>query len=147
MKYTQSTVATGEGSVVAARWEGWMKKRSRGFFPRWQKRFVRITQNYIAILHSPSTATSARQYIVKSATPVDNGSDIVVVSMVFCTKNCRSLRRGLISHFRRVMTMFASDVELPRNGKHGSSLPSPPPKQSTHSRQWTSPEPHQQRPR
>ena len=73
-----------DADIVSFRWEGWMMKKSRGLFPRWQRRYVKISHNSVAILRKPSD-NFARRYIVRSSTAKGSeSSEITISSMVIC---------------------------------------------------------------
>ena len=42
---------------------GWLKKKSRGLFPRWQRRFARISEDFLILMHNPSSSHGRRYKI------------------------------------------------------------------------------------
>lgn len=59
---------------------GWLKKKSQGLFPRWQRRFARISADDLILLHKPA-AVYARRYKISCARAV-NHEEIVVSTSV-----------------------------------------------------------------
>jgi hypothetical protein len=59
---------------------GWLKKRSKGLFPRWQRRFARLSEDFLVLLHNPSSSY-ARRYKICGAHSLKE-ADIVVSTAV-----------------------------------------------------------------
>jgi hypothetical protein len=59
---------------------GWLKKKSQGLFPRWQRRFARLTEDDLILLHKPAAAY-ARRYKISCARAVDHEEIVVSTSV------------------------------------------------------------------
>ncbi len=61
---------------------GWIKKRSRGLFPRWQSRFARVSENCLILFHQPDDSR-ARKFKISSV-QAENDHVLLFSSLVTC---------------------------------------------------------------